>query len=62
MGPSWTDEFRKDAVLITLTSGLSRRHVADDLGVGMSTLKKWVAAHRDSDVVSTEDRQLAQVD
>ncbi|MFT6090976.1 MAG: hypothetical protein ACJASS_001689 [Sulfitobacter sp.] len=26
------------------------RSVADDLGVGMSTLNKWIAAHRDTDV------------
>jgi transposase len=26
--------------------------VADDLGVGMSTLNKWITAHRDTDVVS----------
>jgi len=43
-----TDEFRKDAVRIALTSGLTRRQVADDLGVGLSTLNKWVNAHRDT--------------
>ena len=59
MGTVRTDEFRKDAVRIALTSGLSRRQVADDLGVGMSTLNKWVTAHRDSDLVSAEDRELA---
>jgi transposase-like protein len=32
MGTGRTDEFRKDAVRIALTSGLSRRQVADDLG------------------------------
>ena len=45
---------------IALTSGLSRRQVADDLGVGLSTLNKWVTAHRDTDVVSAEDRELAR--
>ena len=59
MGTGITDEFRKDAVRIALTSGLSRRQVADDLGVGMSTLNKWISAHRDTDVVSVEDRELA---
>ncbi len=56
MGTGRTDEFRKDAVRIALTSGLSRRQVADDLGVGLSSLNKWVTAHRDTDVVSGEDR------
>ncbi|MBB3987325.1 transposase [Sagittula marina] len=60
MGTGRTDEFRKNAVRIALTSGLSRRQVADDLGVGLSTLNKWVTAHRDTDVVSSEDRELAQ--
>ena len=31
MGTGRTDEFRKDAVRIALTSGLSRRQVADDI-------------------------------
>ena len=60
MGTGRTDEFRKDAVRIALTSGLSRQQVADDLGVGKSTLNKWVTAHRDTDVVSSEDRDLAR--
>ncbi len=59
MGTARTEEFRKDAVRIALTSGLSRQQVADDLGVGKSTLNKWVTAHRDTDVVSSEDLDLA---
>jgi transposase len=60
MGLKGTDEFRQDAVRIALTSGLTRKQVADDLGVGMSTLNKWITAHRDTDVVSKEDLSLAQ--
>ena len=60
MGHERTDEFRKDAVRIALTGGLKRKQVADDLGVGMSTLNKWITAHRDTDVVSKEDLSLAQ--
>ncbi len=60
MGTGRTDEFRKDAVRIALTSGLSRRQVADDLGVGLSTLNKWVNAHRYTDVISAEERELAR--
>ena len=55
MGLTQTDEFRKDAVRIALTSGLTRKPMADDLGVGMSTLNKWITAHRDTDVVSKEN-------
>ena len=60
MGTGRTDEFRKDAVRVALTGGLTRRQVADDLGVGPSALNKWVTAHRDTDVVSPEDRELAR--
>jgi transposase len=47
-------------VRIALTSGLTRKQVADDLGVGMSTLNKWITAYRDTDVVSKEDLDLAE--
>ena len=60
MGLKRTDEFRADAVRIALTSGLTRKQVVSDLGVGLSTLNKWVTAHRDTDVVSSEDRELAR--
>jgi transposase len=43
MSTGSTDEFRKEAVRMALTSGLSRCQVADDLG-GSSTLNKWVSA------------------
>ena len=43
MGLKRTDEFRADAVRIALTSGLTRKQVASDLGVGLSTLNKWVS-------------------
>ena len=60
MGLKRMDEFRQDAVRIALTSGLTRKQVADDLGVGMSTLNKWITAHRDTDMISKEDLSLAR--
>ena len=60
MGTKRTDEFRADAVRIALTSGLTRKQVASDLGVGLSTLNKWITAHRDTDVVSDKDLDLAR--
>ena len=45
---------------IALISGLSRRQVASDLGIGQSTLNKWVTAHRDTEVVSDKDLDLAR--
>ena len=60
MGLERTDEFRQDAVRIALSSGLTRKQLADNLGVGMSTLNKWITAYRDTDVVSKEDLDLAE--
>ena len=60
IGLKQTEEFRQDAVRIVLTSGLTRKQVADDLGVGMSTLNQWITVHRDTDVVSKEDLDLAK--
>ena len=60
MGMKRTDEFRADAVRIALTSGLTGKQVASDLGVDLSTLNKWVTAHRDTDVVSDKDLDLAR--
>jgi transposase len=37
-----SDGFKRDAVRIAQTSGLTRRQVASDLGVGHSTLTKSV--------------------
>ena len=59
MGLKRTDEFHQDVVRIALTSGLTREQVADDLGVGMSTLNKRITAHRDTDMISKEDLSLA---
>jgi transposase len=33
-----SDEFKRDAVRIALTSGLTTRQFASDLGIGLSTL------------------------
>jgi transposase len=46
MATRYTDEFRRDAVRIAITSGLTRPQVSSDLGVGLSTLNKWVQKHQ----------------
>ena len=55
-----TEEFKQEAVRIALTSGLSRRQVAADLGVGLSTLSKWVSVYRPTDLVSAPQADLAK--
>jgi transposase-like protein len=51
-----SEEFKQEAVRIALTGGLSRRRVASDLGVGLSTLSKWLSQYRPSDLGSPDDR------
>ena len=52
MAISYTKEFRRDAVRIATTSGLTRPQIASDLGVGLSTLNKWVQRHQHDDLMS----------
>ena len=47
-----SEEFRHEAVRLALTSGLTRAQLAADLGVGLSTLSKWVQKHRHDDLMS----------
>jgi transposase len=43
----FTAEFRDEAVRLAQTSGRSRREVAADLGIGLSTLRSWIDGRRD---------------
>ena len=45
-GRKVTPEFRREAVRLALTSGLTLREVADDLGVGLSSLIRWIGTGR----------------
>ena len=53
-----SDEFKRDAVRIALTSGLTRRQVASDLGIGHSTLGKWVRVFSEEAKVPAQDAEL----
>ncbi len=41
-----TPELGAEAVRLALTSGLSRRQVAADPGIGLSTLSRWIQQDR----------------
>ena len=43
-----TPEFRREAVRLALTSGRPRREIAEDLGIGLSTLTRWLGQERDA--------------
>jgi transposase len=47
-----TDEFRRDAVRIATTIGLTRPQLSSDLDVGISTLNKWAQQHQYDDLMS----------
>ena len=49
MSVKHTEAFKREAVRLALSSRLPRRQVAEDLGVGLSTLGKWVSRYRPDD-------------
>jgi len=52
MAKGYTDEFRRDAVRIAISSGLTRPQASSDLGAGLSALNKWVQKHQHDDLMS----------
>jgi transposase len=55
-----SDEFKRDAPRIALSSGFVRRQVSAGLGVGRSTLNKWVKAFSEQASPAKPDRNPAQ--
>ena len=55
-----SEEFKQEAVRIALTSGLSRERAAKDLGIGKSTLGKWISQYRPTDLLATPQADLAR--
>ncbi|MBX8785473.1 transposase, partial [Ochrobactrum sp. GRS2] len=53
-----SDEFKRDAVRIAFTSGLTRRQVASDLSIGLSTLGKWIASVSDETKAPSHNTDL----
>ena len=43
----FTKEFEEKAVRLVRTSGRSQREIAKDLGIGLSTLVRWISRSRD---------------
>jgi transposase len=51
----FTQEFRDEAVRLVETSGRTRREVAADLGVGLSTLRNWIDRRRERQMEDPPD-------
>ena len=60
MAKKYTEEFRRDAVRMALTSGLTRPQLSSDLGVGVSTLNKWVQKQQHEDLLSGPHEDVEQ--
>ena len=43
----FTKEFEDEAVRLVATSGRTQRAVAEDLGIGLLTLVRWISRSRD---------------
>lgn len=54
-----SEEFKREAVRIALTSGLQRGQVAQDLGIGKSTLVRWISQYRPVDLAASPQTDLA---
>ena len=65
MGQRYGLEFSVEAVRPALTSGLTRKQLAADLGIGFSTLNKWVQQDRHKDLMSgpheDQEKELARL-
>jgi len=49
-GIRFTTEFKREAVRLALTSGRPRAEIAEDLGVGLSSLTRWVGQYRGEEI------------
>ena len=51
MAKRYTDAFRRDAVRMATTRGLTRPQLLSDLGIGLLTLNKLVQQHQHDDLM-----------
>ena len=45
--PTYSDEFKADAVALVISSGRSPASVAPELGISVTALKRWVRLHNE---------------
>src|SRR3954464_6360025 len=57
----FTKEFEEEAVRLAQTSGRTQREIAGDLGIGLSTLVRWIGRSRDGRAVepATAESEVA---
>ena len=61
----FAEDFKCEAVRLTETSGRTIKQVADDLGIGLSTLTRWRGKHIEAVLLSGPhddvDKELARL-
>src|ERR1041385_2272683 len=60
----FTKEFREEAVRLAQTSGRTQREIAGDLGIGLSTLVRWIGRSREGravDPAALESEVMAEL-
>ena len=56
----FTEEFRKETVRLLETSGRTIAQVAEDLGLGLSTVTRWKRQHREADLLAGPHEDTAK--
>ncbi len=54
---AFTKEFEAEAVRLAQTSGRTRRETAENLGVGLSTLTRWLSRSRDREIDAPDPKR-----
>ena len=57
---TFTEEFKREAVRLTETSGRTIAQVSDDLGIGLSTLTRWKRRYREEDLLAGPHEDTAK--
>jgi transposase-like protein len=57
--PKFTDEFKREAVRILLSSDRSLAEVAADLGIGKSTLGRWKSEQQEAELLAGPHDDMA---
>ena len=52
----FTKEFEEETVRLYRTSGRTRRDIAEDLGIGLSTLTRWLSRSREREIDEPDRR------
>ena len=58
----FTKEFEEEAVRLMQTSGRTQREIAGDLGIGLSTLVRWIRPPVEARALTNLRRNLSSVD